>query len=339
MLKGIFGILIGVLLVISIMFGKLVITSDLKTEDEVLVQNPKYHIQLIVQDTDEYFWTMFRSGATAASEEFGVYTEFVTISQRNVDDLRVAMEMGVNSGVDGIALQAADSQQTSLMVDDAKEHGVEILTYENDNYQIQNTPMVGTNSYSLGGITGDLAIEATGGYANVAVIINNEGDQGDVQYNNMLIQGLRDSLIGHNAMTFDSINNIYKINATLFEAEKIATSIFDEPNRFDAIICFDESSTPGIAQMLVDNNLVGDIKLIGYGLMPRTMDYIKRGVIYATVCPDAYQIGYKAVKQLTESLDGTQISDSDNTDLFTINKSNVEQFSKELEDNQEGTDQ
>jgi ribose transport system substrate-binding protein len=330
MLKVIFSMLIGILLIISVMFGKLVISTDLKTEDKISIENPRYHLQLIIQDTDEYFWTLFQEGATAAAEEIGVYAEFVKVSQRNADELRIAVEMGVNAGVDGIALQAADKEQTSLMIEDAKERGISVITYENDNFLIPNTPMVGTNSYSLGSIAGDMTVKASGGRAKVAVIINNAGEQGDVQYNNMIIQGLLDSFAAYSTIDLDS-SNIYTISSNMYEAEKIATAIVEKSNPVDLIVCFNEGSTPVVAQVLVDNNKVGDIQFIGYGNMPLTLDYIERGVIYASVCPDAYEIGYNTVKQLGESLNGEQISDSISTELYTIDKSNVNEMEHNLE--------
>ena len=84
------------------------------------------------------------------------------------------------------------------------------------------------------------------------------------------------------------------------------------------ILCMEESITPGIAQSLVDNNQVGRIQLIGYGLTPQTVDYIRKGVIYGTVCPDAYEIGYESVRQLCRAMEGQQISDSISTDLYTL---------------------
>jgi len=328
MLKGIFGVLIGMLLILSIMFGKLVIGSDLKKDEKVLVENPKHHIQIIVQSTDEYFWTLFQEGVKAAEEEFGVYAELVTVSQRNADELREAVEMGVNAGVDGIALQAADSEQTQVIIEGAKEQGILVVTYENENFIIPNTPMVGTINFSLGSIAGDMAVEATDRSANVAVIINSAGNQGGAENTNSIVQGILDSFSIYSTI---DINKVYTINADLFEAEKITTSIIENTSEVNTIICFDERSTPGIAQILVDNNKVGDIKLIGYGVRSETLDYIKRGVIYGTVCPNAYQIGYSAVKQLVLSLNGEQISDLLSTDLYTIDASNVEQYSQEIE--------
>jgi ribose transport system substrate-binding protein len=329
MLKWIFGILIGMLLILSVMFGKLVTDSEYTAQEAVASENTELHLQVIVQNTDEYFWTLFKEGAKAAEEEFGVYVEFVNVSKRNTDELKEAVEMGVNAGVDGIALQAADSELTQQIVEAAKNRGLSVLTYENDNFIIPNTPKVGTNSYSLGCVAGDMAVKASYGVTNVAVIINNAGNESDEQYKNMIVQGILDSFSIFGAI---DIADIYTINTDLFEAEKIATSIV-EAGKVNMIICIDERSTPGVAQILVDNNKVGDIKLIGYGVMPQTLDYIKRGVIYGTVCPNAYEIGYTAVKQLAQNLHGEQISDYISTELYTIDADNVDKYNNDLKQN------
>lgn len=329
MLKGIFGILIGLLLVLSVMFGKLVVGSELKAEQNISIEEPKHHLQLIVQNTDEYFWTFFQQGVKAAEAETGVYVEFVKV-QRNIDNLRETVEMAVNAGVDGIALQAADSEQTQLIVEEAKNEGIAVITYENDNFNIPNTPVVGTNSYNLGCIAGDLAVEASGGTANVAVIINNAGNLKDVQYKNGIVLGIKNSFGIYSTININD-NNIYTVNADLFEVERLATSIIEKSN-VNLIICIDEGSTPGIAQVLVDNNKVGDIKLIGYGVTPKTLNYIERGVIYGSVCPDAYEIGYYTVKQLAQSLNGEQISDYISTKLFTIDYDNVKDYIRDEEE-------
>jgi ribose transport system substrate-binding protein len=333
MLKWIVGLLIGMLLVVSFMFGKLTIGSDLRTQETVSAEHPKHHLQVIIQNTDEYFWKLFQEGAKAAGEDYDVYVELVGVSKRNTDELREAVEMAVNAGVDGIALQAVDSEQTQSIIESAQKQGMAVLTYENDNYIIPNTPKVGSNSYTLGCTTGDMAVKASDGSADVAVIINNSGNQNDEQYTNMIVQGILDSFSTFSSMQVDKI---YTINADLFEAEKIATSIIEDASNVNLIICIDERSTPGIAQILVDNNKVGDIKLIGYGNQPQTLNYIKRGVIYGSVCPNAYEIGYTAVQQLTQSLDGDQISDYTSTQLYTIDAGNVNQYSEDLKQDSEG---
>jgi ribose transport system substrate-binding protein len=328
MLKGIFAILIGMILMISVMFGQLIINSNDKKEEKEPSINPDYHLQVIIQNTDEYFKNSFEEGAKVAEKELGVYVEFVTVTQNSTDLVKEAVEKGVNAGVDGIALQPADSKETKEMIDEAKKQGVAMITYENDSFTIPNTPMVGSNSYNLGNIAGDMAVNATNGKGNVVVILNESGEQSDVSYRNLIIQGIVESFSRYSTI---NITDIYTINKEMFEAEKVASTIVSSDDKVDLIICLDERSTPGIAQVLVDNNMVGDIKLVGYGIAPQTLDYIKRGVIYGTVCPNSYEIGYDTVIQLTESINGEPISDYTSTELYTIDSSNVSQYDEVIE--------
>src|SRR5690554_1591147 len=98
MLKLIFGILISMLLLIVLMFGQLVDKASDRPDEEGPQFTPKYHIQLLLHDTNEYFWTLFKEGANDAAREFKIYPEFITIAQQDISDLTAAVEMGVNSG-------------------------------------------------------------------------------------------------------------------------------------------------------------------------------------------------------------------------------------------------
>jgi ribose transport system substrate-binding protein len=328
MIKGIYGVLIGMLIIMLVMYGNLAFNSKNKEQEQTPVENPKYHLQLLIENTNENFWTSFEEGAIAAQADYGVYIELVPLEQMTIEELKETVEMGVNAGVDGIALQAADSEQTKLIIEAAKQQGVSVLTYKNNNFIVSETPVVGTNSYYLGSYAGDMAVDATNGQAEVAVIINNAGNEGIEEYQNNFIQGLLDSFSDYSAM---SLSDIYTIDADMFEAEKVASEIIRNEKKPDLVICIDEKCTPGIAQILVDNNMVGDIKLVGYGITKLTLDYIDHGVIYGIICPDAYEIGYKTVKVLAEMLDGKHISDSITTGLYRIDKSNIKKYLEEIE--------
>ncbi len=323
MLKGIYGVLIAMLVILTAMFVSLFINPGHPMEQQTAIQNPRYHLQLLVKNKEESFWISFREGAKAAEEEYGVYIEFVPVEQINPVNLRETVEMGVNQGVDGIALQAADSEQTQQIIDQAKKQGVQIITYENSNYIVSDIPMVGTNNYSLGNYAGDMAVDASKGVADVAVIINGAGNEGDKTLKNLIIEGINNAFDNYGQIR---ISDIYTINTDMFEAEKVASEILNKEDIPDLIICMDEKCTPGIAQILVDNNMVGDIKLVGYGITAQTLNYIEHGVIYGTVCPDAYEIGYDTVKALVQMLNGEQVSEIISTSLYTIDIGNVNEF-------------
>lgn len=312
---------------ISVMFGMLMFGAMEEGEEKEADKKPAYHIQVLIQNTDEYFWTLFQEGAKVAGEESGVYIEFVKNSQRDTSFLRETVEKGVNAGVDGIVLQAADVEETGKVIEEAREQGVEIVTYENDNFNIPGVPVIGSNNFSTGRLAGKMAVEAANANANVVLIMNDTGEQEDTPYKNLLVQGIMESLSEYGSM---NVTGVYTLNYKSFEAEKIVSRIISDKIDMDMIICFDEKSTPGVAQFLVDNNMVGDVKLIGYGVLPHTLDYIQRQVIYGTVCPDAYEIGYYSVKQMAKSLEGQQISDYTSSKLYVIDKNNVSKYQQEV---------
>lgn len=323
MIKWIYGVLVGMLLLILFMFTQLKFNTDGNSIEKELKTTPKYHLQVIIEDTNEYFWTVFQEGAKDAAEEFGVYVEFVHVSQRDTSILEEVVEKGSNARVDGIIMQAADIEKTQDIIENAKKKGVFVLTYENDNFIIPGTPMVGTNSFSIGRMAGNMAVEATDGKADIVIVMNDEGKSGDALYRDLIVQGITDSWSEHKDM---KIKDIYLLDSSIFVAESVLVNVIDSNYKTDLIICIDEKSTPGIAQALVDYNMVGDIELIGYGIMPQTAEYIERDVIYGTVCPDGYKIGYNSVKQMTKALDGEQISDYISTELYTVDKFNVSEF-------------
>lgn len=329
MTRWIFGMLFGMLLFLLIMFGQLLVHTDDSKEVPNGNTNEEKHVQLIIQNTDEYFWTFFKEGAKAAGEESDIYVEFVTAPQNDAKAIAEAVERGIYAKVDGIALKPADSIQTQDIIEEAKKQGIPVVTYENYSYNVANAPMIGSNSYSIGSIAGNMAVEATGGSSNAAVIINDPGEEGDVLYKNLIIQGIIESFSKYSTM---NLKGIYTLKQDTFETEKVASAIIEDMDDLDLIICLDERSTPGVAQVLVDNNKVGDIRIVGYGIMPQTLDYIERGVIYGTVSPNAYEIGYYTVTQLVKQMEGEQISDSKSTELYTIDLDNVDEYSALIEE-------
>lgn len=323
MLRGIFGLLMGMLLILAVMFGQLVVREDKQKDTVSQKSDAKYHLQILVQNTDEYFWTYFKEGARDAAEEMDVYAEFVPIAQKDGELIKDAVEKGIYGGVDGIALKPADALVTKEIAEEARNKKIPLIIYENDSFNIADVPIVGSNSYTIGSMAGMMGVDAIGNGTKAVVIMNEAGDEGDILYRNLSIQGITEafSLKGN-----IELEEIYTLKQNMFEAEKVTYSIISKYKDVDLIICLDEKSTPGVAQVLVDNNLVGDIKLVGYGSMPLTLDYVERGVIYGTVCPNAYEIGYNTVNQLAQVLNGVQISDYKSTQLYTIDASNVEKY-------------
>lgn len=327
-MKGIFASLAAALVIIAVLFYGLYSTAGDAEKEKITKLQPKYHIQIVTQKTDEHFWTMFKKGASSAGTKLDTYVEFVDIAQKDTESSVQAIEKAVASNVDGIALQAQDITKTSAALQIAKKNNISAITFENELGDIQDIPNVGSNSYAIGQKEGQMGVESCKYKGNIAVIVNGSNEKETSsgqknQYKSLKLQGIAAAVSKYPQM---KISDVYTLNSGMFETEKLMNTILTKNPKVKLIICTDERSTPSVAQAIVDSNQVGDISIIGYGAMPQTLNYIEHGVIYGAICPDAYQIGYQTVSQLYDILDKKQITDSLNTELFSITKTNVSGF-------------
>ncbi len=324
MIKWVFRTLAAIVVILAALFVHLMISAGQrgKTAPDQAYQ---YHIQIAVQETEEYFWQLFRQGASEAGEALSAYVEFVPVLSGDPSALRVMVEQGVNAKVDALALQAVDVEETSGIVSYALEREIPVLTYESDMFTIPGVPMVSSNSYTTGMLAGEMAAKAVGDNARAMVILKNPGAGAEAQTQNLVVQGIMEGSARAQGFT---VQNTYVLQMELFEAEDLRHTLFSRAADINVVICMDERSTPAIAQMLVDENRVGDIAVIGYGMMPQTLEYIERGVIYGSVCPDAHDIGYYTVKSLVDILGGVPVSDSFNPDVDAVDRSNLEGYRK-----------
>lgn len=326
-MRGIFSVLVAVLLALLIMIVGLFTTIEQPNSQEENAKPSEHHIQVVIPNTDEHFWTLFQEGANDASLALNVFVEFVSIVPRDIDDLVSVVDKSLFSKVDGIAFQPADNERTMEATEKAIEQGIVVVNYENDKFLLPEVATVGSNSYDIGYTAGVMVRPAIGkGKANVVIILDESNSQGESQYKNMKVQGVIDAISKDDEI---QLSEVYTLDSGMFEAERLTSSIISNENDINVIICTDEKNTPAVAQVLVDNNVVGNIKIIGYGTMSQTLDYIKRGVIYGTVSPDAYTIGYQTVEQLYTRIKGNSVSDSKYIELFTIDSSNVDDFVNE----------
>ncbi|MFA5675254.1 MAG: sugar ABC transporter substrate-binding protein [Christensenellales bacterium] len=284
--------------------------------------SPGYYIQIITQSANTYFTKMLKTGAGAMGEELDVYVEFVNIGYRDSEEL-VAIEQAIYAKVDGIALQAADITKTSDLIKKAEDAGIAVILYENDMFFIPEVASVGSNSYEIGMLAGQMGIEVTDGYAKTVVILNAANNDDESLYKNLKVQGILDVFSNYPNMKIDGI---YALDSGMFEVERLTGRILDDHPDVSLIICADERSTPGVAQVLVDAGRVTDVDVVGYGAMLQTLNYIERGVICGSICPDAEAVGSAIVKQLYAKIKGNNISDYYNTQIFAVRAENVNDF-------------
>lgn len=326
-MKYYFYALISILILVLMMLYRLNTSPLLATSTEML-DPPSYHITLITQGSKEPFWKALIKGAQNAGLESNAYVEIMVIPPYDVAQMAAAIDRAVLSDTDAIALQPINDVLIAERLKIASDQQIPIITFENDTFTLEGVPTIGSSSYNIGQNLAKLAVEASGGKARIALLLNDKQSE-DPRYKSLKLQGLIDKLSEYPEMI---VNSIDTVDIGLYEADRLTRTLLSAHPDTNLIICTDERRTPGVAQALVDVNAVGAIQIIGFGSMEQTIKYIERGVIYGTICADGYEIGFSTVNSLLDLIQGTPISESHATTIYSYTLRNISSYFERFSD-------
>lgn len=302
-------------------------------------KKPEYQFVVIAQSTDDPFWQSVKKGAFDAAKEFGVAVEFNGPRFTNMEEELQYLDIAIASKVDGIATHVLNEGVFTPVIDKAISQNIPVITIESDAKKSKRLSFIGTNSFQIGSVAGKLIKEATGGKANVAVILNSYKDEDGHVSQNLIVTGFKDVVEDLNGNI--EIKEIKLSSMGIFSAGEITNNIINNFPEINAIFCSNAKDTVGAAQVVVDLNRVGKISIVGYGDLPEIRRYVEKGVIYGTIANDPVNMGYESVKSLIEIKKKKATSSYVDTGVYGVTKKNLAEFIKQSDkkNGQELTDE
>lgn len=330
------------IVVFSLYMGSFRETMDRTSYDQYYV--------MIVDDKKDSFWQSVYQGAYEAGLKENIYVELLGENLSHDYTREDLMKIAISSDVDGIIVTADESEEMSMLIDEAAAAGIPVVTLYGDNTHSNRCSFVGVGSYNLGREYGRQVLkiaEERKSQGNTKAIVSAE----DSQYTT----GIEDEdtlkvAVLVNAYTQDSGQNILssgiqetidmenksgtKIEMSLvtvddtnaFSVEESIRDIFMEADVPDIIVCLNELNTTCVYQAVVDYNRVGKVNILGYYDSDTIMKAIERNVIYATVSIDTMQMGAFCVDALSEYHELGYTSQYFTADIDLIDKDNVSQY-------------
>lgn len=280
-------------------FGYKVLTHDLPKEEKK-VEKYNYHFVLVPEELDNEYWRLVEKGAKAAAKEYGVLLEYAGPKQANIDDHVKTIEMSAASKVDGIMTQGLSDKQFTPLINRVVSKGIPVITVDTDAANSLRLAYIGTDNYYSGFLAGKALIQDTKGRANVAIIT------GSFYANHMQqrVKGFQDAVKAEKGIHIVAVeeSEISRVKA----AEKANQILKDHPevNAF-----FGTSALDGIeiAHVVEKYEKQDQIYIIGFDVLPETLEYIRKGTIKATVVQEPYEMGYRAVKMMIDLREGKTV--------------------------------
>lgn len=301
-----------------------------------------YHFAMVAEPREDPFWTNVWLAAGKEAAKMDAYVEWVGNSLTEQYPLTDLMEMAIAAQVDGILVQPDGSDEMKLLIQQAIDDGIPVITVMSDSAGSDRQGFVGYNSYDLGQLYGQQVrqalLQSPGGSRAVLLFSN------DITENtqNIVYSSLMESLEGQDVvvdvMIIDS-SNVFSAEEAIRElvvSPSAEETTGDELTAPDILICLNATNTICAYQAVVDHNKVGEIQILGYYDSDEILTAVEKRIIQATVAVDANRVGATCVDALMEYLHFDRTSDFTPVGLTVVTADNVEEYRQLLAAEQEG---
>lgn len=281
---------------------------------------------MIVNDSSSELWRAVYEGAREEGLNKSAYVALLGDNLSEEYSREQLMEIAIHSEVDGIIVEADESDRMKELIDAAAAEGIPVVTVLGDNTAGERQSFVGVGNYNLGREYGRQVIRICGRDTKRVLVLMSSSTDGTSQ--NVLYSGIQETIESEMLEGGRAILDAKNVdNESTFSVEESIRDIFMSKEALpEIIICLDEQSTKCAYQAVVDYYKVGQIDIIGYYNSPETLKAIDRQVIYSTISIDTNQMGRYCVEALNEYNEMGNVSEYFAVDVTVIDQDNVTGF-------------
>lgn len=250
----------------------------------------KYHYAFFLPAADHSFFSKVREGAVDAAKIMDCAITF-----HSIDSDPVSFEMARFSGFDGFGLYLYQKDEKKLKIlSELIKEGFPVVQIENEVIQSPDSFFIGTNNFNVGKKIGQLAKSTQMDTMKITLVYSkkNPGLKSD---DNLIEIGIKSVLGGRLSELRTEETSLNPL-----DAEMLVYKLLKSDPAIDIIVLTDPNDTLVTVQAIIDMNLVGMVKIIGFGDQKTIKSYINKGVLLGSIVRNPYRIGYSTVLSLKE---------------------------------------
>ena len=294
--------------------------SGLEEAEESRVYESQY--EMIVGSGKNELWQAVYASAKKAAENHNAYLEFHASDMGTGYDEIDYMEISIAAGADGIILEFNGEEALKKEIDKAEAAGIPVITIMNDAPDSKRQSFVGVNDYQMGQAYGEQVAALLDEKTETALILL-DSEKGDFEKSQIYSQ------ISNVVMEQENGENV-KIQAqnlmpeNKFDIEEAIRTIFQSPEGPPQIlVCMDEVTTECAYQAMIDFNMVGEVKIIGYYVSDTIREAVNKGLIPVTCTLDTEKMGKDCIEALWEYKQEGRVNSYYNVELEFVSKNEI----------------
>ncbi len=280
-------------------------------------------IAVIPKGTTHEFWKSVHAGAVKASRELGV--DIVWKGPLKEDDLKGQIDVVdsfVAQGVSGIVVAPLSDKGLTASVKASVKAGIPVVVFDSDLQGDDHASFVATDNVAAGGMAAEELARRMGDTGNVVVLRYQEGSASTANRE----QGFLAAIKNHPSIHVVSDNQYggATTETALATSENLLAAQKAESGGVQGVFAPNESTTFGMLLALKKANLAGKVHFVGFDASDKLVKALREGTIDALVIQNPFNIGYLAVRTMTDHLRGKPVDKRIDTGARVATKANVD---------------
>ncbi len=303
---------------VALNFSKL--SQELSTNSPFSVdQQPIYRFMVILDSSDKSYAKEFEEGVSKAAGDYQVAYEIWGFEGGDKeDDIIKQFDIAIESGVDGIVLQAFNDDRFDALLAKSNEREIPVVTVNKDVPSQEKVTFISYNDYAIGnriGVLLEKVFEEDQVKKGTIVIMQDKLEDGKY-----IGSGIQQKI----SEAFEVIPEINEgIGDNALNAEGQTDQILSKYEDLVAIVTSNGDETLVVIQALINRNLINDIAVIGNDDNPEILEFIGRNTIPATIVTDNERLGYDGIVNLVEHNKGQFVSQYKDIKVNIVDGDNV----------------
>lgn len=277
-----------------------------------------YQFEMIVDNPESAFWQAVYTKADETAEKNDVLLELTGSSWDNTYNKIDYMNMSIAAQVDGIILEYNGEEGLEEKINEAVEQGIPVVTVMGDATASKRQSFVGINDYQMGVAYGAEVAKYVDESTDSITILKkmNPGDMKQSQLFAQISNAAKEQAVNSKGL---KIEGKTFFSSGTFDTEETIRNIFQQAGGPpDIMVCMDEETTECAYQAMIDYNMAGKVKIIGYYTSGVVMEALEKGLIPSTCAIDTDSIGTHSVEALMEYLEVGRVNTYYSVDLHFV---------------------
>lgn len=280
-------------------------------------------IAVIPKGTTHEFWKSVHAGAVKASKEVDI--DIVWKGPLKEDDLKAQIDVVntfVAQGVSGIVLAPLNDSALRAPVKASVAAKIPVVVFDSDLQGDEHVSFVATDNQAAGKIAGEHVGKLLDNKGNVVVLRYQEGSASTQNREKGFLDAVKAKpdlkVVSDNQYGGATTETAFSKGESLLLAQKASTGAVN------GVFTPNESTTFGMLLAIRKSGLAKKMKFVGFDSSEKLIGALKEGDIDGLVVQNPFNMGYLAVKTMTEHLRGKPVEKRIDTGARLVTKDNLE---------------